>query len=176
MVGICRELLIRIGEITRRVDRLRTEIAALVRPLAPGLLAVSGIGELVAARILVEVGGAGRFTSDAALARHAGCAPIEVSSGRSRRHRLSRLGNRKLNAALHVVVLTQARVHPPAQATWPRSAPRASPTRKRFRCLKRHLIRVVYRALRAPRSGRFPLFHLDRETPKHRWLSEVFLT
>jgi transposase len=150
MVGICRELLIRIGEITRRVDRLRTEIAALVRPLAPGLLAVSGIGELVAARILVEVGGAGRFTSDAALARHAGCAPIEVSSGRSRRHRLSRLGNRKLNAALHVVVLTQARVHPPAQAYLAKKRAEGKSNKEAFRCLKRHLIRVVYRALRAP--------------------------
>jgi transposase len=59
-----------------------------------------GLGDLIAARLLVETGGAGRFTSDAALARHAGCAPIEVSSGRSSRHRLSHMGNRKLNAAL----------------------------------------------------------------------------
>lgn len=150
LVGICRELLARIGEITRRERELRAEISAAVRPLAPGLLAVSGVGELVAARILVEVGGAGRFGSDAALARHAGCAPIEVSSGRSRRHRLSRLGNRKLNAALHVVVLTQARVHPPARAYLARKRAEGKSNKEAFRCLKRHLVRVVFRALQEP--------------------------
>jgi transposase len=82
-VRICRELLTRIGEITRAEQALRAEIATLIRPLAPGLLAISGVGELIAARLLVETGGA-RFATDARLARHAGCAPIEVSSGRVR--------------------------------------------------------------------------------------------
>ena len=109
--------------------QLRAQIGAMVRPLAPALLEISGVGDLVAARILVETD-AGRFRSDAALARHAGCAPIEVSSGRSHRHRLSRLGNRKLNAALHVVVLTQARVHLLPAPTSRRSGPRARRPRK----------------------------------------------
>jgi transposase len=149
LVEICRELLTRIGEITRRVGELRAEIGAMVRPLAPRLLAISGVGDLVAARILVETD-AGRFRSDAALARHAGCAPIEVSSGRTHRHRLSRLGNRKLNAALHVVVLTQARVHPPARAYIAKKRAEGKTTKEAFRCLKRHLVRVVFRALQEP--------------------------
>jgi len=149
-VRICRELLVRIGELTRAVEALRVEIAALIRPLAPGLLAVSGIGDLIAARLLVEIGGAERFSSEAALARHAGCAPIEVSSGRVRRHRLSRLGNRKLNAALHQVVLTQARVHPPARAYLSKKRAEGKSNKEAFRCLKRHLVRTIFRALREP--------------------------
>jgi transposase len=31
------------------------------------------------------------------------------------RHRLSRVGNGQLNAALHRIAVTQLRVHPPAQ-------------------------------------------------------------
>jgi transposase len=151
-VRICRELLVRIGELTRAIDALRKEIAALVRPIAPALLAISGVGELVAARILVEAGGPGRFASDAALARHAGCAPIEVSSGRTRRHRLSRMGNRKLNATLHVVVLTQARVHPPARAYLAKKRAEGKSNKEAFRCLKRHLVRVVFRALQEPQA------------------------
>jgi transposase len=50
--------------------------------MAPGLLALSGVGNLIAARLLAEAGGPGRFATDAQLARHAGCAPIEVASGR----------------------------------------------------------------------------------------------
>jgi transposase len=99
------------------------------------------------ARLLVETGGAGRLTSDAALARHAGCAPIEVSSGRYSRHRLSRMGNRKLNAALHQVVLTQARVHPPARAYLAKKRAEGKSNKEAFRCLKRYLVRVVFRAL-----------------------------
>lgn len=112
------------------------------------LLAISGVGDLIAARLLVETGGA-RFATDSQLARHAGCAPIEVSSGRVRRHRLSRMGNRKLNAALHQVVLTQARVHPPARAYLARKRSEGKSNKEAFRCLKRHLVRVVWRALRA---------------------------
>lgn len=149
-VRICRELLVRIGELTRAEEALRAEIAVLVRPMAPGLLAVSGIGDLIAARLVVEIGGAERFSGEAALARHAGCAPIEVSSGRIRRHRLSRMGNRKLNAALHQVVLTQARVHPPARAYLAKKRAEGKSNKEAFRCLKRHLVRVVFRALQAP--------------------------
>lgn len=148
-VRICRELIARIGEITRAEQELRREIAAAVRPMAPRLLALSGVGELIAARLVVEAG-AGRFSSDAALARHAGCAPIEVSSGRVRRHRLSRMGNRKLNAALHQIVLTQARVHPPARAYLAKKRAEGKSTKEAFRCLKRHLVRVVFRALQEP--------------------------
>jgi transposase len=151
-VRICRELIARVGELTRGIDGLRAEIAARVRPLAPGLLAIPGVGDLVAARILVETGGVERFRSDAALARHAGCAPIEVSSGRSNRHRLSRLGNRKLNAALHVVVLTQARVHPPARAYIAKKKAEGKSNKEAFRCLKRHLVRAVFRAMKEPET------------------------
>jgi transposase len=149
-VRICRALLSRSGELTRAEKALRKEIMVLVRPMAPGLLAISGVGELVAARLLVEIGGGARFASDAGLARHAGCAPIEVSSGRTRRHRLSRLGNRKLNVTLHVVVLTQARVHPPAQAYLAKKRAEGKSTKEAFRCLKRHLVRVVFTALQTP--------------------------
>lgn len=71
---ICRELLARIGELTRAEEALRSEIATLIRPLAPGLLAVSGIDDLIAARLIVEIGGAERFKNEAAPARHAGSA------------------------------------------------------------------------------------------------------
>ena len=87
------------------------------------------------------------------MARHAGCAPIEVSSGRVRRHRPSRMGNRKLNATLHVVVLTQARVHPPARAYLAKKRAEGKPNKEAFRCFKRHLIRVVFRVLAEPATA-----------------------
>lgn len=60
------------------------------------------------------------------------------------------MGNRKLNAALHQVVLTQARVHPPARAYLAKKRAEGKSNKEAFRCLKRHLVRVVWRALREP--------------------------
>jgi hypothetical protein len=56
-VRICRELIARVGELTRAIDALRAEIAVLVRPMAPRLLALSGVGDLIAARLLVASAG-----------------------------------------------------------------------------------------------------------------------
>ena len=71
-----------------------------------------GCGAISAAKLLGEIGPIERFQTDAQLARHAGVAPLEASSGKHRRHRLDRGGNRQLNCALHRIAITQARIHP----------------------------------------------------------------
>ena len=147
-VSISRELLSRIGEIARRERQLKVEIRERARAYAPALFELAGCGELTAAKLIAEVAGARRFRSDAQLARHAGCAPLEASSGSRRRHRLSRRGNRQLNCALHRIAVTQARVHPDARAYLNRKRAEGKSTREALRCLKRHLARAVWRALR----------------------------
>jgi transposase len=85
-----------------------------------------GVGPILAAKLLGEVGDIGRF------AAHTGTAPIEASSGEVVRHRLSRTGNRKLNHALHLIAIVQIR-HPTAgRAYYRRNWPRASPARKPY--------------------------------------------
>jgi hypothetical protein len=53
----------------------------------------------------------GRIRSEAAFARLAGAAPIPASSGQTVRHRLDRSGDRKLNRALHLILITRKRTH-----------------------------------------------------------------
>jgi transposase len=115
-VRVCRDLLARIGEITRRERELATEIGALAKAYAPQLMEVPGIARLTAGKLIGEIGGTDRFATDAQLARHAGCAPIPASSGNTQRLRFDRHGNRQLNAAFYRIALTQARVHPEARA------------------------------------------------------------
>jgi len=50
------------------------------------------------------------------VAMHVGAAPLAVSSGKPDRHCLNRTGNRCLNSTIHIVAVTQARMHPPAIA------------------------------------------------------------
>ena len=92
---IARELVARIRDLTSAIDALEAEIATLVTPLAPTLLALEGCGPLTAAKLVGETAGVGRFRSAAAFARHDGTAPIPVWSGNVTRHRLSRGGNRR---------------------------------------------------------------------------------
>ena len=70
-----------------------------------------GCGALTAAKIVGETAGVTRFSSEACFARHAGVAPIPVWSGNTAgRVRMTRAGNRQLNAALHRIAVTQIRL------------------------------------------------------------------
>jgi transposase len=142
LVGGCRSLGRAIGELDR-------ELTTLTAQTAPALLELPGCGALTAAKLLCEIGPIERFRTDAQLARHGGVAPLEASSGRTRRHRLDRGGNRQLNCALHRIAVTQARMHPPARAYLERKQTEGKSRREAIRCLKRQLARVVFNTLKA---------------------------
>ena len=142
------ELCQRITEHTERITTLETQITEQVRPLAPTLLAIVGIGPLTAAKLLGETGGAARFGRAARFAAHTGTAPIPVWTSNRTKHRLNRGGNRQLNAALHRVAITQLRCHPPAHDLIQRRLRDHHDTKAgALRVLKRHLADVVYAAL-----------------------------
>jgi transposase len=146
-VRICREIVAQIKVATRKAAAIERELAPLVRQHAPQLLAIPGCGVLTAARILAEVDGIDRFANQARLASYAGISPLEASSGKNTRHRLNRSGNRRLNKALHIIAVTQARIHPPARLYLDRRTSEGKTNREAMRALKRHLIRTVYRTL-----------------------------
>ena len=112
-------------------------------------MALPGCGAVSAAKLLGEIGPIERFETDAQLARHAGVAPLEASSGKHRRHRLDRGGNRQLNCALHRIAITQGRVHAPARAYLERKQSEGKSRREALRCLKRQLARIVFNTLKA---------------------------
>jgi transposase len=146
---IARELVGRCRTLTRSIVELDRELEQRTAQTAPALLELPGCGALTAAKLLAEVGPIDRFHSDSQLARHSGVAPLEASSGRVRRHRLDRGGNRQLNAALYRIAITQARYHPPARAYLERKQAEGKSRREAIRCLKRLLARVVFNTLKA---------------------------
>jgi transposase len=135
--------------LTVQINELSTELTERVQALAPTLLAIPGCGVLTAAKILGETAGIDRFVSKDAYARHNGTAPLPVWSSNKARHRLSRTGNRQLNAALHRIALTQAHWHPDAKAMIERRKAGGDSGLEALRILKRRLSDVVYRALLA---------------------------
>ena len=148
-VRIARELVGRCRSLTRLILALERELQAAAAETAPALLALPGCGAVSAAKLLGEIGPIERFETDAQLARHAGVAPLEASSGKYRRHRLDRGGNRQLNCALHRIAITQARVHAPARAYLERKQGEGKSRREALRCLKRQLARTVFNTLKS---------------------------
>ena len=148
LVRIARELLGRCRSLTRTILALDRELQARIEKTTPALLALPGCGALSAAKLLGEIGPIERFHTDAQLARHAGVAPLEASSGTHQRHRLDRGGNRQLNCALHRIAITQARMHPPARAYLDRKQAEGKSRREALRCLKRQLARTVHTTLK----------------------------
>lgn len=144
---IAADLTARIRDLTVTIKDLEHEIAALIEPLAPTLLTIIGISSLTAAKILGEVADVRRFKNKDAFARYNGTAPQPVWSGNTTRHRLSRTGNRQLNAAIHRVAVTQKQFHPDAKAYIERRTTNGNTRREATRALKRRLSDVIYRAL-----------------------------
>lgn len=146
---IAGEIVAQVRDLTVREHALAREITSRVVVLAPTLLALIGVGPLTAAKIVAEVADVRRFKSKDAFARHNGTAPLPVWSGNRERHRLSRTGNRQLNAAIHRIAITQARCHPDAIAYLERRAAMNNTPTEARRALKRRLSDIVFRALLA---------------------------
>ncbi len=109
------------------------------------LTRLCGVNLLTAGTLAGILGPGRRFPTDAALAAYAGVAPLEASSAGLVRHRLNRGGNRRLNAVLYRIVLTQAHYSPQARAYLERRAAEGKTRREAFRALKRFIVRAVWR-------------------------------
>jgi transposase len=149
-VWVARDEIRRIRDLTRTINELHQQLEALVPQVAPQLLSEPGLGVLIAAKLIGEIAGIGRFLNDAQLARMAGCAPIPVSSGRTDRHRLDRGGNRQLNHAIHMLAQTKLLRDPQTAAYIAKQRKRGKTNREAIRTLKRHLVRRIYNLLRNP--------------------------
>lgn len=138
--------------IARRCQALAAEISqadhdltALTAAAAPRLLERHGVGPQVASQLLITAGdNPDRLRNEAAFSLLCGVAPLLASSGRTDRHRLNRGGDRAANCALHTVVLTRRRNHPPTIAYLERRTKEGLSRREIMRCLKRYVARELY--------------------------------
>ena len=144
---IALDQLARCRDLTVDIRSLEREIRCRMLELGPELLAIPGCSAIGAAHLIGQTAGASRFSGEAAFAMHVGTAPLPASSGQSTRHRLNRSGNRKLNSTLHLIAVTQARMHPAAIAHMERKQAEGMSYREALRCLKRHLARVVFKTM-----------------------------
>lgn len=129
--------------LTRDIDQLAKEIETRAQPYT-ALTEITGIALLTAGTLAGILGSHAPFQSDAQLAAYAGVAPLEASSAGNGRHRLSRLGNRRLNAIIYRIALAQLR-HPGKARTYLDKKLSEGHTKKEaIRSLKRFIARAIW--------------------------------
>jgi transposase len=142
--------------IARRIRSLDAEITEadkllthLVKKTCPTLLAMRQVGPQSAARMVITAGeNIDRMSTEAAFAKLTGVAPLPASSGKTNRHRLNRGGDRQANSALYMIVTGRMKNHPETLAYVQRRRAEGRSNPEIIRCLKRHLARSIYRALK----------------------------
>ena len=148
--------LLAVRSLAQRYQQLGAEIQLLTGELdrltvrhAPALRALLGVGPEVAAELLVCAGdNPARLGSEAAFAALCGTSPVEASSGKTRRHRLNRGGDRHANAALHRIVIVRLGWHQPTRDYVARRTARGKTKKEILRCLKRYVACEVFAVLR----------------------------
>ena len=146
----------------RRLDTqirdTRTKLTAAVRASGTTLTQTFGVGPVIAAAIIGAVGDASSFAGRDRFAAYNGTAPIEVSSGGRKIHRLSLRSNRRLNHAIHMAAITQIRhAHSPGRAYFEKKIAEGKTSKEALRALKRQLSDIIYSRLhrgRGPRRAR----------------------
>jgi hypothetical protein len=108
---------------------------------------LTGVGPVVAARILADVGDIARFADRNRFASWTGTAPLDASSGEQIRHRLSRAGNRRANHMIHIAAASQIRHDTPGRAYYRRKIAAGKTPMEAMRCLKRRISDAIYRQL-----------------------------
>lgn len=140
--------------LARRIRALDAELAAnhatlhqAVTAQAPQLLALPGVGAVVAATALLAWSHPGRVRSEAAFAALAGASPLPASSGKTTRYRLNRGDDRRLNRALYTVALVRMGHEARTRDYVTRRTSEGRTKRQIMRSLKRYISRQLFRTL-----------------------------
>jgi transposase len=133
--------------IEKRTKSLTKELKAMVEDSGSTLMELPGVGPIVAARVLADVGDVTRFADRNRFASWTGTAPIEASSGEHVRHRLSRAGNRRMNHMIHIAAATQIRLDTEGRRYYRRKLAAGKTRMEAMRCLKRRISDALYRQL-----------------------------
>jgi transposase len=133
--------------IEKKITASSKELKAMVLARGSTLMQLTGVGPVVAARILADVGDVARFADRNRFASWTGTAPLDASSGQQIRHRLSRAGNRRANHVIHIAAVSQLRLDSPGRAYYRRKLAAGKTPMEAMRCLKRRISDAIYRQL-----------------------------
>ena len=148
------ELAAQFLEDMRRLDAqlrdTRKKLAAAVRASGTTLTEVFGVGPVIAGTITGDIADVSRFPGRDHFASCNGTAPVEVSSGNRKVHRLSLRGNRRINHVIHMAAITQIRHrHSDGRAYYEKKLAEGKTHKEALRSLKRRISDAIFARLQA---------------------------
>src|SRR6188472_1796730 len=146
---IAAEELTELVAVEAKIKKSTAELKAIVLARGSRLRDLHGVGPVVAARILADVGDVTRFADRNRFASWTGTAPLDASSGEQNRHRPSRAVNRRMNHMIHIAAVTQLRLDTEGRVYYRRKRAEGKKPLEAIRCLKRRISDASYRQLLA---------------------------
>lgn len=138
-----------LARVDTQIAGLHARIRDAVAAANTSVTEIHGVGAIIAAMAIGYTGDVSRFRDRNHYAAYTGTAPIELSSGERKIHRLSRRGNRQLNHAMHLAALSQIRFPDTAgRIFYDRKIAEGRTSKDAFRALKRRISDAVFRQLR----------------------------
>ena len=130
-----------------KMKKASAELKSMVLARGSHLMDLYGVGPVVAARVLADVGDIARFADRNRFASWTGTAPLDASSGEVVRHRLSRAGNRRVNHIIHIGAISPLRLDTEGRAYHRRKLADGKRPLEAIRCLKRRISDAIFRQL-----------------------------
>lgn len=148
----------RMLELHTTIEELEKDMHEVMQSEKYTLATAPGCGAVLAATIIGEIGDIHRFKSPASLAKYAGCAPREHSSGKTIRWRKTKSGNRRLNCAFHRMALSQMSPsgNEAARTYFKKKVSEGKTKAQALVCLRRHMVTVCYMMLKHGTEYRCP--------------------
>jgi transposase len=168
---IAAEELAELVAVEAKMKKSTAELKALVLQRGSHLMDLPGVGPVVAARVLADVGDVARFADRSRFASWTGTAPLDAFSGEVVRHRLSRAGNRRVNHMIHIAAISQIRLATDGRAYYRRKQAEGKRPLEAIRCLKRRISDAIYRQLVADAAA--PLESVDAGPGGHRGATDT---
>lgn len=133
-------------QLMQNIKEYENEIKKNMPKKAEKLMQLKGISEVRAAQIVVET--KGNVTTESRLANYAGIAPVESSSGKTKRFKTNKKGNRKLNSIFFALSIAQIRYNPDAKKYYDKKIAEGKTPRHARKCVARQLVRIVFNLLK----------------------------
>ena len=158
LAGRMKRAIRRLRDLRSEILEIESELEILIKNSGHTITTANGCGVIIAAEIIGEIGDIVRFKTPGALAKYAGCAPRQHSSGKTIRFRKTRSGNRRLNRAFHRMALSQiSRMGNDAgREYFKRKISEGKTKAQALVCLRRQMVNIVWMMMKHKTAYVYP--------------------
>lgn len=134
---------------TKLEEKLKEKMSLLLKNQGVNLTSLKGISTILAGKIVSQTKDIARFNNLNKFIKYCGIAPQERSSGKTKRFRKSKTGNRRLNSAFYLLALNQLRWNSQAQKYFQKKILEGKTRKQALRCLMKRSACIVYGMLKS---------------------------